>query len=163
MRSRTKNPYPRAPHPSNEMTTAPLDPPAVFTALQNATSQNPAQLQAAAKAIEAMHKSADYLQIVQSIALERSVPLDIRKMAILQFKNVATSQWRTKMYVCAKLYWLSVGTRINREYILQRGIITQRTCRNLLSGRSRPRSAGTPPCSRLGGNTGNFVCSDPRD
>jgi len=80
-----------------QMTTAPLDPPAVFAVLQNATSQNPAQLQAAAKAIEAMHKSADYLQIVQSIALERSVPLNIRKMAILQFKNVAASQWRTKM------------------------------------------------------------------
>jgi beta-glucosidase/6-phospho-beta-glucosidase/beta-galactosidase len=92
-----KEPLPLSPHPSNQMTATPLDPPAVFAALQNATSQNPAQLQAAAKAIEAMHKSADYLQIVQSIALERSVPLDIRKMAILQFKNVATSQWRTRM------------------------------------------------------------------
>jgi len=79
------------------MATTPLDPQTVFTALQNATSQNPAELRAAAKAIEAMHKSADYLQIVQSIALERSIPLDMRKMAILQFKNVATAQWRTKM------------------------------------------------------------------
>lgn len=86
------------------MATTPLDPQAVLTALQNATSQNPARLQAAAKAIETMHKSADYLQIVQSIALERSVPLDIRKMAILQFKNVATFQWRTKMYAYGKCY-----------------------------------------------------------
>jgi Importin-beta N-terminal domain len=86
----------------NQMATTPLDPQAVITALQNATSQSPAQLQAAAKAIKAMHKSADYLQIVQSIALERLVPLDIRKMAILQFKNVATSQWRTKMCAYGK-------------------------------------------------------------
>ena len=136
------------------MTTTPLDPPAVFKALQNATSQNPAQLRAAAKAIEAMHKSADYLQIVQSIALERSVPLDIRKMAILQFKNVATSQWRTKMYVRAKLCQSGVGTRRNREYILRRDIITQNTCPNLVSGRLRPRSAGTQPCSRHGDNEG---------
>lgn len=88
------------------MATTQLDPQAVFTVLQNATSQNPAQLQSAAKAIEAMHKSTDYLQIVQSIALERSVPLDIRKMAILQFKNVATHQWRMKMYAYGKVYYV---------------------------------------------------------
>jgi hypothetical protein len=84
------------------MAATPLDPQAVFTALQDATSQDLARLQVADKAIEAMHRNADYLQIVQSIALERSVPLDIRKMAILQFKNVAISQWRTKMYACGE-------------------------------------------------------------
>lgn len=61
-------------------------------------------------------------------------------------------------------------TRRNRDYILRSDSITQNTRRNLVSGRLRPRSAGTRPCPRQlaarrqrKNYTGDFVCSNPCD
>lgn len=75
----------------------PLNPAEVFSTLQAACSQNYADLKVATAALEVLHKHPDFLDIVQSIAAEKSVDLNVRKMAILEFKNLAIAQWRSKM------------------------------------------------------------------
>jgi hypothetical protein len=79
------------------------DPPSlqqVFQVISDAASQNYVIAQAASQQIDSYKTIGGFYASVQEIAMERNLPLDIRKMAIFQFKNGAPMQWRRTQYVC---------------------------------------------------------------
>jgi len=81
------------------------DPPSlqqVFQVISDAASQNYVVAQAASQQIDSYKTISGFYASVQEIAMERNLPLDVRKMAIFQFKNGAPMQWRRAQYVCHK-------------------------------------------------------------
>lgn len=73
------------------------DPPSlqqVFEVLQNAVSQDPIVAQAAAQQLDTYKGLPGFFQTVQIIAAERTLVLDVRKMAMFHFKNNAPTLWR---------------------------------------------------------------------
>jgi hypothetical protein len=72
----------------------------VFQVILDAASQNYVVAQAASQQIDSYKTIGGFYASVQEIAMERNLPLDIRKMAIFQFKNGAPMQWRRTQYVC---------------------------------------------------------------
>lgn len=79
------------------------DPPSlqqVFQVIADAASQNYVVAQAASTALDSYKGLPGFYQSIQLVAMERNLPLDVRKMAIFQFKNGAPMQWRRGQYVC---------------------------------------------------------------
>ncbi|KAG8825707.1 hypothetical protein FRC19_010697 [Serendipita sp. 401] len=73
------------------------DPPSaqrIFQVIQDAASQNHVIAQAASEQLETFKSIPGIFVTVQAVAIERNLPLDARKMAIFQFKNVVPLQWR---------------------------------------------------------------------
>ncbi|KIM21025.1 hypothetical protein M408DRAFT_81094 [Serendipita vermifera MAFF 305830] len=73
------------------------DPPSlqqVFQVITDAASQNFVVAQAASTTLDSYKGTPGFYQSVQLVALERNLPLDVRKMAIFQFKNGVPGQWR---------------------------------------------------------------------
>ncbi|KAF8308814.1 ARM repeat-containing protein [Clavulina sp. PMI_390] len=68
----------------------------IYQALESASSQDPSRVHAGMKSLESIHGRPGAFREVLSIAANRGAPLDIRRMAIIQFKNVATNQWRNR-------------------------------------------------------------------
>ncbi|PVG00491.1 ARM repeat-containing protein [Serendipita vermifera] len=66
----------------------------VFQVLQNAVSQNPMVAQAASQQLDSFKTTPGILQTIHMVAVERTIALDVRKMAILQFKNLVQPQWK---------------------------------------------------------------------
>ena len=66
----------------------------IFQVLQDAASQNYLVAQAASAQLEVFKMIPGVFYTVQMAANERNLPLDVRKMAIFQFKNVVPQQWR---------------------------------------------------------------------
>ena len=78
------------------------DPPSiqqVFQVISDAASQNYVVAQAASQQIDSFKTISGFYGSVQEIAMERNLPLDIRKMAIFQFKNGVATLWRRTQYV----------------------------------------------------------------
>lgn len=68
----------------------------IFQALEAASSQDPSRAQVGLKGLEGIQKRPGAFAEILSIAANRSAPLNVRRMAIIQFKNVATNQWRNR-------------------------------------------------------------------
>ena len=69
----------------------------VYSALGDAASQDPALAQASFRKLEELHKTPGALAEMVNIAATKTAPLDIRRIAIIQFKNHGTSNWRSKV------------------------------------------------------------------
>lgn len=68
----------------------------IFQALEMASSQDPGRAQAGLKGIQDIQKRQGAFADMLSIASNRAVPLDVRRIAIIHFKNAATTQWRNR-------------------------------------------------------------------
>ncbi|CAG7848308.1 SubName: Full=Uncharacterized protein {ECO:0000313/EMBL:CCA73991.1} [Serendipita indica DSM 11827] len=66
----------------------------IFQVLQDAASQDYVVAQAASAQLDVFRTIPGVFYMVQMAANERNLPLDVRKMAIFQFKNVVPQQWR---------------------------------------------------------------------
>lgn len=69
----------------------------IFQALEAASSQDPSRAQAGLKGLEEIQKHPGAFAEMLSIAANRAAPLNVRRIAIIQFKNVATTQWRSRL------------------------------------------------------------------
>ncbi|KZW04127.1 ARM repeat-containing protein [Exidia glandulosa HHB12029] len=68
----------------------------IFAAISGATTQDPARVQAATEALQKLESEAGTFNVLYSIAAQRSVPLDVRKLAIIRMKNVGVASWRRR-------------------------------------------------------------------
>jgi len=69
----------------------------IFQALEMASSQDPARAQAGLKSIQDVQKRQGAFAEMLAIASNRAAPLDVRRIAIIHFKNTATNQWRSRL------------------------------------------------------------------
>ena len=74
---------------------------AVYEAVCAAVTQDPTRVQAATQALEALEKEPGTFNVLYSIAAQRNLPLDVRKLAIIRMKNVGVSSWRRRR--CVKI------------------------------------------------------------
>jgi hypothetical protein len=72
----------------------------LYDALCGAASQNAALLQQSSVALKAMidERFGTY-DALQAIAAQKTVPLPVRQLALIQFKNTAIGHWRSRKYV----------------------------------------------------------------
>lgn len=79
--------------------TDPIDFQNLYQTLSDAASQNPAVVKPASKRLQEYLDHPGTSEQLQSIALEKNnVPLDTRRLAMIQFKNAASTTWKNKRY-----------------------------------------------------------------
>lgn len=69
----------------------------IYNALVDVASLDPNKLAAATTTLQAIEKQQGAFAEIFSIAATKSAPLNIRQMAIIQFKNNGVNSWRSKM------------------------------------------------------------------
>lgn len=73
-----------------------VSPAELYEAIVGASSQNVSQVQASSQRLKQMLEMFGAYDALQDIAARPSVPLVIRKQAIIQFKNVVVHHWRSR-------------------------------------------------------------------
>ncbi|KAJ6545112.1 armadillo-type protein [Mycena vulgaris] len=68
----------------------------VYRVMAGAASQDPALLQASSARLKEMLDMFGTYDALHEIAAQRAVPLQIRQMSIIQFKNAALTHWRSR-------------------------------------------------------------------
>ena len=76
-------------------TTAPQE---IYLVLCDAVSQDPSKVKSAGDRLAQIQKEQGAYDSMHAIAAERSLPLDVRRMAIIQVKNAIAQNWRTRSY-----------------------------------------------------------------
>lgn len=66
----------------------------LFHSLRSAASSNPHQIQTGTKQLQRWEKEPGYYVLLQSAFLEKSLPIEVRHMAIIQLKNGIDKYWR---------------------------------------------------------------------
>jgi hypothetical protein len=69
----------------------------IYNILCDAASQDPTKAQASLQRLQALQKAQGTYADMQLIASTRTVPLDVRRMAIIQFKNSGAAHWRSRV------------------------------------------------------------------
>ena len=64
-----------------------------------AASQDPAQVQASTTRLKELLEVPGAYDLLQEIAATKSVTLQVRQQAIIQFKNAASGHWRSRKWV----------------------------------------------------------------
>lgn len=62
--------------------------------LKSASSSDPQQIQSGTKQLQQWEKSPGYYKHLQSVFIDRSLPTEIRYLAIIQLKNGIDKYWR---------------------------------------------------------------------
>lgn len=62
--------------------------------LKAASSADPHQIQTGTKQLQEWEKSPSYYKHLQSIFIDRSLPIEVRYLAIIQLKNGIDKYWR---------------------------------------------------------------------
>lgn len=70
----------------------------IFEALGAASSQNPVLAQAGLKSLQELQKNQGAFAEMLGVACNRANDVNVRRLAIIQFKNAATMQWRSRQY-----------------------------------------------------------------
>jgi hypothetical protein len=71
----------------------------IFDALRNASSQDASQAAKSLETLQIAQKRSGAFTEMLSIAATNTVALDIRRVAIIQFKNVGVNNWRSRTLV----------------------------------------------------------------
>lgn len=80
--------------------TEPIPEQQIYDAVCKAASQDPFVMRSATERLQSYVDHPGTWERLHAIAAEKgSVPLDVRRMAIIQFKNGALSSWKNKRYV----------------------------------------------------------------
>lgn len=80
------------PTPPNER----ISPEGLYNVLCEAASQDPAKMQAASALLKDMLELPGCWNVLQEIAAQKTVPLPVRQLSALQFKNRALDHWRSR-------------------------------------------------------------------
>jgi hypothetical protein len=62
--------------------------------LKSAASNDPQQIQTGTKQLQQWEKHAGYYKHLQSVFIDRSLPIEVRYLAIIQLKNGIDKYWR---------------------------------------------------------------------
>jgi hypothetical protein len=73
--------------------------PELLNVVSNAASQDPALVQTATDRLKKLWDLYGIYDGIHTIAARRDLPLNVRQMAIIQFKNKAVPNWRSRKYV----------------------------------------------------------------
>ena len=71
----------------------------VYAAVAGAASQNPKEMSASAARLKNLIDQPGTLDLLQQIAAQRTAPLHIRQLSIIQVKNVVSTLWRSRRSV----------------------------------------------------------------
>lgn len=89
--------------------TEPVSSQDVYQALCGAASQDPATVQASAKLLKGYQERPGTYGHLYTVAAEKNtVPLDVRRMAIIQFKNGVVGAWKSKRQARSTVVTLSI-------------------------------------------------------
>jgi hypothetical protein len=69
----------------------------VYQVLSDAASQDPARVQAGLQGVQTLQKQPGAFAEFQNVAATRTVDPNIRRQAIIQFKNGVLSHWRSRV------------------------------------------------------------------
>jgi hypothetical protein len=72
----------------------PLTEHALLNVLRSAASTDPQQVQSGAKQLERWEKVAGFYKHLQSVFIDKSLPFEVRYLAIIQLKNGIEKYWR---------------------------------------------------------------------
>lgn len=75
-----------------------VSPDELYAVVAGAASQDPALVTASATRLKEMLDMHGTFNCLSAIAAQRDVPLDVRRQAIIQFKNHAINQWRSRRF-----------------------------------------------------------------
>lgn len=73
-----------------------VSPEELFNVVCGAASQNPAQVQASTTRLKELLDIPGAYDLLHEIAATKTVALQVRQQAIIQFKNAATGHWRSR-------------------------------------------------------------------
>jgi Importin-beta N-terminal domain len=68
----------------------------VYAAVTGAASQDPKELSVSAARLRDLIDQPGTLDLLQQIAAQRTAPLHIRQLSIIQVKNVVSTHWRSR-------------------------------------------------------------------
>jgi len=71
----------------------------VYAAVAGAASQNPKEMSMSAARLKDLMDQPGTLDLLQQIAAQRTAPLQIRQLSIIQAKNVVSTLWRSRRSV----------------------------------------------------------------
>jgi hypothetical protein len=71
----------------------------VYAAVAGAASQNPKEMSTSAARLKDLMDQPGTLDLLQQIAAQRTAPLQIRQLSIIQVKNVVSTLWRSRRSV----------------------------------------------------------------
>ncbi|KAF8505664.1 ARM repeat-containing protein [Russula emetica] len=71
----------------------------VYAAVAGAASQNPKEMSTSAARLKDLMDKPGTLDLLQQIAAQRTAPLQIRQLSIIQVKNVVSTLWRSRRLV----------------------------------------------------------------
>jgi len=66
----------------------------LFHVLRSASSTNPTQIQTGAKQLQTWERAPRFYPLLQSVFLDKSLPYEVRYLAIIQLKNGIDKYWR---------------------------------------------------------------------
>jgi hypothetical protein len=78
----------------------------VYATVAGAASQNPKEMSASAARLKDLMDQPGTLDLLQQIAAQKTAPLHIRQLSIIQVKNVVSTLWRSRRSVNLVLYLL---------------------------------------------------------
>ncbi|CDO76254.1 hypothetical protein BN946_scf184470.g12 [Trametes cinnabarina] len=82
--------------PPTQAAPASVSPEELYNVVCRAASQNPADVQASTARLKELLEIPGAYDILQEIAATKTLPLQVRQQAIIQFKNAATGHWRSR-------------------------------------------------------------------
>ena len=74
----------------------PVSPEELYSVVCGAASQNPSEVQASTTRLKELLERPGAYDILHEIAAQKSVPLQVRQQAMIQFKNATTGHWRSR-------------------------------------------------------------------
>jgi hypothetical protein len=82
-----------------------VSPAELYAVITGATSQDYEQVQTSSTRLKELLDLFGTFDGLSEIAAQRSLPLQVRQQAIIQFKNAALNHWRSRKFVH---YWLKI-------------------------------------------------------
>ena len=66
----------------------------LFHVLRSASSADPTQIQTGTKQLQQWEKAQGYYPLLQAVFLDKSLPYEVRYLAVIQLKNGIDKYWR---------------------------------------------------------------------
>jgi hypothetical protein len=74
----------------------PVQPGDILRVLQALSSQDPSAFKGAEEQLKQFGEQPGTWELVHQYAAQKDLPLDLRKQALIQFKNSAVTRWRSR-------------------------------------------------------------------
>jgi hypothetical protein len=92
----------------------------LYAVVAGAASQNPKEMSASAARLKDLIDQPGTLDLLQQIAAQKTAPLHIRQLSIIQVKNVVSTLWRSRRSVGPRVIFFS-GSSPKRGFLRMSG------------------------------------------